>query len=63
MLHVGKIPKNVGQILAKFSKILAGNFANFGKNQQKSEKNFQQNISAILMKKMRLENGAKECIV
>jgi len=58
MLHFGKIPKKFGQNLAKKSKILA-NFAKFCKNLQKK----QQKNSAFLTKKLRLENGAKECIV
>ena len=58
MLHFGEIPKKFSENLArfskKFSKILA-NLQKFFKNQQK----FQQ----FLTKKLRLENGAKECIV
>ena len=58
MLHFGKIPKKVGYIWRKFSKILAKlwqNLRNFGKKQKK--------IQQFLTKILRLENGAKECIV
>ena len=55
MLHFGKIPKKFGRIWRKFSKILA-KFANFWK---KNSKKFQQFLTKIL----RLESGAKECIV
>ena len=50
MLHFRKIPKNVGQNLEKFGRILI-KFADLVKNQQ----NFQQ----FLTKKLRLENGSK----
>ena len=55
MLHFGKIPKKIGKDLAKFSKFLT-NFATFC---LKKQQDFQQFLTKIL----RLENGAKECIV
>ena len=55
MLHFGKIPKKIGKNLAKFSKFLT----NFAKFRLKKQQNFQQFLTKIL----RLENGAKECIV
>ena len=54
MLHFGKIPKKFGQIWRKFSKILA-TFAKFWKKRQKNQQ--------FLTKILRLESGAKECIV
>ena len=54
MLHFGKIPKKFGQIWRKFSKILA-KFANFWEKSRKKQQ--------FLTKILRLENGAKECIV
>ena len=54
MLHFGKIPKKLvkfGEHSAKFWQ----NLRNFGKKQQK--------IQQILTKILRLESGAKECIV
>ena len=57
-MHFGKIPKKIGYNLAKIkqnSDKIFKNFQNFAKNQQK----FQQ----FLTKKLRVENGAKECIV
>ena len=51
MLHFGKIPKEFGQHLARFSKILT-KFAKFWKNQQTFQRFF--------TKHLRLENGAKE---
>ena len=55
MLHFGKIPKKIGEIWRKFSKILA-NFAKFWKKKQEI-------IQQFLTKILRLEIGAKECIV
>ena len=55
MLHFGKIPKKIGKHVAKFSKFLT----NFAKFCLKKQQNFQQFLTKIL----RLENGAKECIV
>ena len=55
MLHFGKIPKKIGKHLAKFRKFLT----NFAKFCLKKQQNFQQFLTKIL----RLENGAKECIV
>ena len=55
MLHFGKIPKKIGKNLAKFRKFLT----NFAKFCLKKQQNFQQFLTKIL----RLENGAKECIV
>ena len=57
-MHFGKIPKKIGYNLAKIkqnSDKIFKNFQNFAKNQQK----FQQ----FLTKKLRVENGAKECIL
>ena len=57
MLHFGKIPKKMvkfGENSAKFGQIWA-NLRNFGKKQQK--------IQRFLTKILRLESGAKECIV
>ena len=54
MLHFGKIPKKIGYIWRKFSKILT-KFANFWEKSRKKQQ--------ILTKILRLENGAKECIV
>jgi|OM-RGC.v1.034707110 hypothetical protein len=54
MLHSGKIPKKIGQNLAKFRQNLQM-FAKFAKKQQKNQQ--------FLTKKLRLVNGAKECIV
>jgi hypothetical protein len=58
MLHFGKIPKKFGQNLAKKAKFwrILQNFAKIYKKKQ-------QKNSAFLTKKLRLENGAKECIV
>ena len=51
MLHFGKIPKKIGEIWRKFSKMLT-KFANFwGKKQQK--------IQQFLTKFLRLESDAK----
>ena len=57
MLHFAKIPKKMvkfGENSAKFGQIWA-NLRNFGKKQQK--------IQQFLTKILRLESGAKECIV
>jgi len=54
MLHFGKFRKFLVKIWSKFSKILR-NFAKFCKNQR--------NFQRFLTKHLRLENGAKECIV
>ena len=56
LLDFGKIPKKIGQHLAKI------------KIQQNSDKIFKickksVKVSAIFNKKLRVENGAKECIV
>jgi len=54
MLHFGKIPKKMvkfGENSAKFWQ----NLRNFGKKQRK--------IQQFLTKILRLESGAKECIV
>ena len=54
MLHFGKVPKKLvkfGENSEKFSQILR----NFRKKQEK--------IQQFLTKILRLENGAKECIV
>ena len=55
LTHFGKIPKRIGKNLAKFSKFLTS----FAKFCLKKQQNFQQFLTKIL----RLENGAKECIV
>ena len=57
MLHFGKIPKKNGEIWRKFSKICPnlGKFAKFWEKQKK--------IQRFLTKILRLESGAKECIV
>ena len=55
MLHFGKIPKKICQNLAKMQQNSEEILQNFVKHQQ----NFQQ----FLKKKLRLENGAKECIL
>ena len=57
MLHFGKIRKKMvkfGENSAKFGQIWA-NLRNFGKKQQK--------IQRFLTEILRLESGAKECIV
>ena len=57
MLHFAKIPKKMvkfGENSAKFGQIWA-NLRNFGKKQQ--------TIQRFLTKILRLESGAKECIV
>ena len=58
MLHFGKIPKKMvkfGENSAKFGQIWA-NLRNFGKKKQ-------QTIQRFLTEILRLESGAKECIV
>ena len=57
MLHFAKIPKKMvkfGENSAKFGQIWA-NLRNFGKKQQ--------TIQRFLTEILRLESGAKECIV
>ena len=57
MLHFAKIPKKMvkfGENSAKFGQIWE-NLRNFGKKQQKNQR--------FLTKILRLESGAKECIV
>ena len=58
MLYFGEIPKKIGQNWARFSKIQqkSGKFCKI--LLKKSAK-----LSAFSTKKLRLENGAKECIV
>ena len=57
-MHFGKIPKKIGYNLAKIKQ----NSDKICKNLQKFAKN-QQNFQQFLTKKLRVENGAKECIV
>jgi hypothetical protein len=54
LLHFGKIPRKIGQIQQKFSKSwqILQHFVKISKK-----------IQQFLTKKLRLENGAKECIV
>ena len=61
MLHFGKIPKKIGQIWGKFSKILA-NFAKFWEKSRKKTVIFNENFE-IRERCKGFQNGAKECIV
>ena len=61
MLHFRKIPKKNGKIWRKFSKIWP-NLGKFGQICEILEKK-QQKIQRFLTKILRLERGAKECIV
>ena len=56
MLRFGEIPKKIGLNLAKIRQKVWQNLQNL---QKKNQQKFQQ----FLTKKLRLENGAKECIV
>ena len=59
VLHFGKIPKTIGQHLAKFSKMQA-NFAKI--LQKKFAKGKISKISAMLTKHLRIEDGAKDYV-
>ena len=68
MLHFGKIPKKIGEIWRKFSKIWPnlGKFAKFWKKTAKNLEIFNENFEIrerCLVFGIRFQSGAKECIV